>query len=163
MRVAGYKPGELAVSIGGKKVIGKTAPALAVSVNTADLSMATEGDAVNVQGWYDDQHKPNAGNMQPGYAVAQSLSVKLSRPLRTTKKLKPPPVKSPRKNHRSCPKSRTPSNAAQVARHLAANSGLLVCRAVIVPRCSLRRSLHWRSLHWRSFAHYISAHYRAPA
>ncbi len=87
-KVGGYKPGELTVVIGGKKIVAKTSENFSVTVNTGDLSLVSEGDAVTITGWYNKQEKPNAQNMQPGYGHAQSVSVKLGKRLAPTKKAK---------------------------------------------------------------------------
>ncbi len=104
-RVASYKPGELVLTAGSKKIFAKTAGTLNVAVNTSDLGMAQAGDSVVVTGWYTDEQKPDAGQMRPGYAAAATLTITLSKPLAPTKKTRAAPTRH----------ARTPKGAAPAA------------------------------------------------
>jgi len=98
-KVGSFKPesNELTITIGGKKVVAKTSASLAISINSNDVGLAQEGDAITVKGVYDPQQKPNAQNQQPGYATAQSVTVTLTKPLTgAVKKGKKPAAKAPR-------------------------------------------------------------------
>ena len=90
-RVTTFKPGELTLMVGTKKMTAKTSLTLVVNVNSTDLSLAQSGDAVRVTGWYSPQQKPNATNMTPGYAEAGTVMVTLAKPLAaaSVKKAKP--------------------------------------------------------------------------
>jgi hypothetical protein len=96
-KVVSFKPdaNELTVTIGGKRIVAKTSASLAITVNSTDVSLAQEGDAVAVKGLV--QQKPNPQNQQPGYATAQSLAVTLTKPLAgAVKKGKRPVAKAAR-------------------------------------------------------------------
>jgi hypothetical protein len=110
-RLASYKPGELALTAGAKKILAKTSAALKVAVNASDLDLAQDGDMISVRGWYTDQQRPNIGTMTPGYAAATSVTVALSKPLAGTKKARPTSSKPTRSaKPAAAPKPTEPPN-----------------------------------------------------
>jgi hypothetical protein len=111
-KVVAYKPGEMTVTVGGKKVVAKTSPTLIINVNSDDLSLAQEGDAVSISGWYAPQQKPNPQTQQPGTAAGQQISVTMSKPLAATKKHKAAaPVKTVRAPKGAPPTPDAPADA----------------------------------------------------
>ena len=97
-----FKDGEIVMLAGNRKIIGDVAEKLAVNVHLDDLSVAQEGDKLEVKAWYYDQNKPAPlpNGYRFGKAVAEEITVTLSKPLVSGKKPRPAekPVKSPTKS-----------------------------------------------------------------
>jgi hypothetical protein len=95
-----FKDGEIVMLAGNRRIVGDVAEKLTVNLHLDDLSIAQEGDKLEVKAWYYDPHKPAPLLNRPGKALAEEIVVTLSKPLTSGKKSRPieKPVKAPGKS-----------------------------------------------------------------
>ena len=83
-KILSLKEKELVMLAGGKKISGTLAAEPEVKVVSEDLGLVHEGDEATIGGWYLPPYK--AAAQKPGQAVAEELTITLSKPLVATKK-----------------------------------------------------------------------------
>jgi hypothetical protein len=83
-KILSLKEKELVMLAGGKKIFGTLAAEPELKVVSEDLSMVHEGDEATIGGWYLPSTK--AAAQKPGQAVAEELTITLSKPLVAVKK-----------------------------------------------------------------------------
>jgi hypothetical protein len=88
------KDGQLMVLAGSRKINGATGDKLAVKLNVDDPSLAQAGDTVKVKAWYYDKGRPVAAINRPGQALAEEITITLSKPLAYSGKKARPSEKS---------------------------------------------------------------------
>jgi hypothetical protein len=81
-----YRDGQFMVLAGSRKLSGKMAGDLKVKLDVDDLSLAQTGDSVKVKAWYYEKTRPVAAFNQAGRAVAEEITITLSKPLAYTGK-----------------------------------------------------------------------------
>lgn len=83
-KVVTLKEHDLVLLAGGKKIFGTLSGEAEVKVLSEDLGLAQPGDEVKFTGWYYPAGK--AAAQKPGQAMADGISVTLSKPLVAAKK-----------------------------------------------------------------------------
>jgi hypothetical protein len=95
-KLVSYKDGELVIMAGNRKISGNVADDLTTKVNLDDPTLGQKDDKVEVKAWYTDPSKPNPALNRPGIALAQEVTITLSKPLAHSGKKSRAPVKSAR-------------------------------------------------------------------
>ena len=95
-KLVSYKEGELVIMAGNRKITGNASADLKVTLNLDDPTLGQKDDKVEVKAWYTDPSKPNPALNRPGIALAQEVTITLSKPLAHSGKKSRPPVKSAR-------------------------------------------------------------------
>ena len=80
-KLASFKGGELTVAIGGKRLTGTLSEKASITFAATDPGMAEIGDAVKVKAWYYDNGKPVAAVGRAGKALAEEVTITLTKPL----------------------------------------------------------------------------------
>ena len=89
-KLGSLKDGQLVVGVGSKKVTGKLSDRIKIKVSLNDASYASEGDKIEVTGWYSERDgRPNPAQMKPGVGYAEEMTITLARPLEGNKKARP--------------------------------------------------------------------------
>ncbi len=79
-KVVSAKDGDLVIAAGRLKIAAKAADDLKVKLALDDPSLAQFGDEMKIKAWYYDLGKPNATLNRPGKALAEELTITLSKP-----------------------------------------------------------------------------------
>ncbi len=85
-KLASFKGGELTVSVGSKRLTATLSEKATVKFACTDPGMAEIGDTVKVKAWYYDNGKPVAAVGRAGKALAEEVTITLTKPLTGTSK-----------------------------------------------------------------------------
>ena len=86
-KLVSLRDGEFLVMAGRHKITGTfDEEKLKVKLSLDDISLAQQGDAVKVKAWYYDAGRPAPGLGRAGNAIADEITVTLSKPLATVGK-----------------------------------------------------------------------------
>jgi hypothetical protein len=85
-KLASFKGSELTVAVGGKRLTGTLSEKASIKFASTDPGMAEIGDAVKVKAWYYDNGKPVAAVGRAGKALAEEITITLTKPLAGTGK-----------------------------------------------------------------------------
>jgi hypothetical protein len=95
-KLATYRDGDLLVVAGNRKITGSTADDVVVTLTSDDPSLAQADDELKVKGWYDDRTRPNPVLNRAGVALAEEITITLTKRLAATGR-KARPVERPAK------------------------------------------------------------------
>ena len=85
-KLASFKGGELTVAVGSKRLTATLSEKAAIKFACNDPGMAEIGDTVKIKAWYYDNGKPVAAVGRAGKALAEEITITLTKPLAATGK-----------------------------------------------------------------------------
>jgi hypothetical protein len=80
-KVTSYRDGKLTVAAGGKQIVAPLPADAEIKLDSTDLSIVRQGDAIKVLGKQVQQYKSEGNNIQPGQVVGQMVDIKLQETL----------------------------------------------------------------------------------